>query len=54
MPEAKLQVTLLSHTPDPEETCALAARTCYSALGYGAHRSVRGGVHVPHRQIFFH
>ena len=34
MPEAKLQVTLLSHTPDPEKTCALAARTCYSALGY--------------------
>ncbi|MCR4887494.1 MAG: FAD-dependent thymidylate synthase [Clostridiales bacterium] len=34
MPEAKLQVTLLSHTPDPEKTCALAARTCYSALEY--------------------
>lgn len=34
MPETKLQVTLLSHTPDPEKTCALAARTCYSALEY--------------------
>ena len=34
MPETTLQVTLLAHTPDPEKTCALAARTCYSALEY--------------------
>lgn len=34
MPETSLQVILLSHTPDPEKTCALAARTCYSALEY--------------------
>ena len=34
MPEKQLQVTLLTHTPDPEKTCALAARTCYSALEY--------------------
>lgn len=34
MPEAHLQVTLLAHTPDPEKVCALAARTCYSALEY--------------------
>lgn len=34
MPETTLKVTLLSHTPDPEKTCALAARTCYSALDY--------------------
>ena len=32
MPESKLHVVLLTHTPDPEKTCALAARTCYSAL----------------------
>lgn len=30
MPQAQLRVTLLTHTPDPEKTCALAARTCYS------------------------
>ena len=34
MPEKQLQVTLLAHTPDPEKTCALAARTCYSAAEY--------------------
>lgn len=27
-----LKVTLLAYTPHPVETCALAARTCYSAL----------------------
>ena len=32
MPESKLHVVLLTHTPDPEKNCALAARTCYSAL----------------------
>ena len=31
MPQKYLRVTLLAHTPDPEKTCALAARTCYSA-----------------------
>lgn len=30
MPEAKFRVMLLSHTPEPEETVALAARLCYS------------------------
>ena len=34
MPEKQLQVTLLAHTPEPEKTCALAARTCYSAVEY--------------------
>ncbi len=34
MPEKQLQVTLVAHTPDPEKTCALAARTCYSAMEY--------------------
>ncbi|MBE5786707.1 MAG: FAD-dependent thymidylate synthase [Clostridiales bacterium] len=32
MPAARLKVQLIAHTPDPEKTCALAARTCYSAL----------------------
>ena len=26
------KVTLIAHTPDPVNVCALAARTCYSAL----------------------
>ena len=34
MPEKQLQVELLAFTPDPEKTCALAARTCYSAMEY--------------------
>ena len=34
MPETQLRVTLLAHTPNPEKTCALAARTCYSAMEY--------------------
>ena len=32
MPETKLKVALIAHTPDPVTVCALAARTCYSAL----------------------
>ena len=32
MPETHLKVTLLAHTPDIEKLCALAARTCYSAM----------------------
>lgn len=31
MPEAKLKVVLLRHTPDPEEVVAMAAKLCYSA-----------------------
>lgn len=30
MSEAKLKVMLLRHTPDPEETIAMAAKLCYS------------------------
>ena len=30
-----MQVTLLQHTPDPEQTVALAARLCYSPVGIG-------------------
>lgn len=40
MPEKHLQVQLLAHTPDPEKTCALAARTCYSDLEYEALRAL--------------
>ncbi|MBR4500589.1 MAG: FAD-dependent thymidylate synthase [Clostridia bacterium] len=32
MAETALKVTLLAHTPDIEKTCAVAARTCYSAM----------------------
>ena len=32
MAETALKVTLLAHTPDIEKTCAIAARTCYSAM----------------------
>ena len=32
MPGTDLKVRLIACTPDPEKTCALAARTCYSAL----------------------
>ncbi len=31
MPEVRLNVELLAHTPDPETLVATAARTCYSA-----------------------
>jgi len=30
MPEARLKVILLRHTPNPEETVAMAAKLCYS------------------------
>ena len=32
MPEVKLHVTLIAHTPEPEKIIAMASRTCYSAL----------------------
>lgn len=32
MPSVPLKVSLIAYTPNPEKTCALAARTCYSAL----------------------
>ncbi len=32
MPSVPLKVSLIAHTPEPEKTCALAARTCYSGL----------------------
>lgn len=33
MPETRLKVSLLTSTPEPEKTCALAARMCYSHIG---------------------
>src|SRR4030065_2305435 len=30
MSEARIRVILLRHTPDPEETVAMAAKLCYS------------------------
>ena len=33
MPRTNMKVRLIAATPDPEKTCALAARTCYSAMG---------------------
>lgn len=33
MPEARLKVILLEHTPEPEKTIALAGRLCYSPVG---------------------
>ena len=32
MPKAQLKVQLIAHTPEAEKSCALAARTCYSAM----------------------
>ena len=39
MPSVPLKVSLIAHTPDPEKTCALAARTCYSGLDMETLRS---------------
>ncbi len=33
MPEARLNVVLLRHTPEPEEVVAMAAKLCYSPSG---------------------
>ncbi len=38
MPETKLKVILLRHTPSPEETVAMAAKLCYSPSGITALR----------------
>lgn len=40
MPEKSLHVSLIAWTPNPEKTCALAARTCYSAEEMDALRSL--------------
>lgn len=33
MPQAKLKVSLLTCTPEPEKACALAAKMCYARIG---------------------
>ncbi len=33
MPQAKLKVSLLTCTPEPEKACALAAKMCYAHIG---------------------
>ena len=33
MPQTHLKVKLLTHTPQPEKACALAARICYASIG---------------------
>jgi len=38
MPEARLKVILLRHTPNPEESIAMAAKLCYSPSDIGALR----------------
>ncbi len=35
MPQSKLKVVLLRHTPEPEEAVALAAKLCYSSANIG-------------------
>src|SRR4030066_427423 len=35
MPQSKLKVVLLRHTPEPEEAVALAAKLCYSSVNIG-------------------
>lgn len=35
MPQARLKVVLLRHTPEPEEAVALAAKLCYSSADIG-------------------
>ena len=39
MPAKEVKVMLLTHTPDPEKTCALAARMCYSHADVDALRA---------------
>lgn len=36
MPETSLKVILIRHTPDPEETVAMAAKLCYSDADVGS------------------
>ncbi len=44
MPEAALKVILLKHTPNPEETVAMAAKLCYSPSDIeGLRRKIKAG-----------
>ena len=41
--ESTLKVLLISHTPEPEETIAAAARLCYRSGGLDALKSEKSG-----------
>ena len=41
-----LNVKLIAHTPEPEKTCALAARTCYSAMEYDELKALGKGCQI--------
>lgn len=49
MPEASLKVILLRHTPNPEETIALAAKLCYSPSDIEA---LKGKIEAKDQQAF--
>ena len=49
MPEASLKVLLLRHTPNPEETIALAAKLCYSPSDI---ESLKGKIEAKDQQAF--
>ncbi|NLI30802.1 MAG: FAD-dependent thymidylate synthase [Nitrospiraceae bacterium] len=49
MPEAALKVILLRHTPNPEETIALAAKLCYSPSDI---ESLKGKIEAKDQKTF--
>lgn len=49
MPEAKLKVILLRHTPNPEETIAMAAKLCYSPVDI---ESLKGKIESKDQKAF--
>ncbi|GBD96928.1 MAG TPA: FAD-dependent thymidylate synthase [Nitrospirae bacterium] len=49
MPEAKLKVILLSHTPNPEETVAMAAKLCYSPSDI---KSLKSKIEAKDQKVF--
>jgi thymidylate synthase (FAD) len=49
MSQAKLKVLLLRHTPDPEETVAMAAKLCYSPSDI---ESLKGKIEKKDQKVF--
>ncbi len=49
MSEAKVKVILLSHTPNPEATVAMAAKLCYSPADIS---SLRGKIEAKDQKAF--
>jgi thymidylate synthase (FAD) len=49
MPETKLNVILLRHTPHPEETIAMAAKLCYSPSDIA---SLKGKIEAKDQKVF--